>query len=737
MQEYFVEHEQFLQELNIALEKADDKRLQWISTTIDKYQENPTLLDPHLRNIISPIIQEIKKLDSNNSVPFKILYYLCKARGYKTILKFFSHSVSDLEPVLEFTTMLMNVDWEVTYISLLWLSLIVLVPFDLKKIDSDDYELSITERILALSRNHMNQVGRVYEAAGSLWMRALSRHDVAKLYLEKELDWAWNLLATSQNTFELRGVLTGLCMIYKTANRNVMLDSLQKSNVCFSVFEKPIFQNNSLLRKLMVKLVQRVGLIYMRPRIASWRYQRGHRSLHENLAPSQKVLESTMVVIEENYDDIPEVLEDILDLLLVSCHDKDTVVRWSAAKGIGRITNRLPKDLADDVLLSVISPLQEDASENGLQSASDATWHGACLALAELSRRGLLLPERLKDIMPLVILGLTFDQRKGSHSIGAHVRDSACFVCWAFARAYEPSVMRPFVNELAESLVILSVFDREVNIRRASSAAFQENVGRQGTFPHGIDILTAADYFTIGNRSKAFLDVSIEIARFANYRYKMIDYLVSISCKHWDKGVRELSSQALFKFTSIDPKYMIDSIQQLIPQVIHSDLVIRHGSLLAIGEIVRALPKDSLKTHPHLVNRIGELLVNYPTEYMECFGSDLNNFAICRYIECLAQVQWPVTDETRSSWMSLLETSLSKKDESLQMQSALAIGAISFAYGLDNEILDRFLKLAGSSDHLLGRRGYSLVIGALSQKIMESHPHQILETLSLASKAVV
>jgi hypothetical protein len=513
MQDYFVEHQLFLQKLHIVLETQDEKGLEWINKVIDKYQENPTLLDPHLKNIIEPIIQEIKKLDKSKSVPYKILYYLCKARGYKTILKFFSHSVSDLEPVLEFTQGLRNVDWEIYYISLLWLSLIILVPFDLKKIDSEEQEISITERVLALSRANMTHVGRVYEAAGSLWMRALSRHDVAKLYLEKELDWAWNLLVTSQNDFELRGVLTGLCMIYKTANRNVMLSSLEKSNVCFQVFEKPIFQKNSLLRKLMVKLVQRVGLVYMRPRIASWRYKRGFRSLQENLAPSKKVLHSKTVEIEENYDDIPEVLEDILDLLLKSCHDKDTVVRWSAAKGIGRITNRLPKDLADDVLLSVISPLQEDASANGLLAASDATWHGACLALAELSRRGLLLPERLKDVMPLVVLALTFDQRKGSHSIGAHVRDSACYVCWAFARAYEPSVMRPFVDDLAESLVILSVFDREVNIRRASSAAFQENVGRQGTFPHGIAILTAADYFTIGNRSKAFLDVSIEIAQ--------------------------------------------------------------------------------------------------------------------------------------------------------------------------------------------------------------------------------
>ena len=38
-------------------------------------------------------------------------------------------------------------------------------------------------------------------------------------------------------------------------------------------------------------------------------------------------------------------------------------------------------------------------------------------------------------------------------------------------------------------------------------AAFQENVGRQGTFPHGIDIVTTADYFAVGNRSNTYLTI--------------------------------------------------------------------------------------------------------------------------------------------------------------------------------------------------------------------------------------
>ena len=42
----------------------------------------------------------------------------------------------------------------------------------------------------------------------------------------------------------------------------------------------------------------------------------------------------------------------------------------------------------------------------------------------------------------------------------------------------------------------------QVNCRRAASAAFQESVGHLGaSFPHGIDIVCAADYFSLASRT--------------------------------------------------------------------------------------------------------------------------------------------------------------------------------------------------------------------------------------------
>lgn len=47
------------------------------------------------------------------------------------------------------------------------------------------------------------------------------------------------------------------------------------------------------------------------------------------------------------------------------------------------------------------------------------------------------------------------------------------YISWAFARAYEPHILKQFVNQIAAGLLITTVFDREINCRRAASAAFQ------------------------------------------------------------------------------------------------------------------------------------------------------------------------------------------------------------------------------------------------------------------------
>lgn len=73
---------------------------------------------------------------------------------------------------------------------------------------------------------------------------------------------------------------------------------------------------------------------------------------------------------------------------------------------------------------------------------------------------------------------LHFEQRKGVQNIGSGVRDAASYVLWSLGRAVSPDALRDRAPELATGLMTAALFDREVHIRRAASAAYQEIVGR-------------------------------------------------------------------------------------------------------------------------------------------------------------------------------------------------------------------------------------------------------------------
>jgi hypothetical protein len=63
--------------------------------------------------------------------------------------------------------------------------------------------------------------------------------------------------------------------------------------------------------------------------------------------------------------------------------------------------------MADEVLDSIV--------ESFTYPDQDTAWHGSCLALAEVARRGLLLPHRVPELAPLMATALQFDLRRGAH----------------------------------------------------------------------------------------------------------------------------------------------------------------------------------------------------------------------------------------------------------------------------------------------------------------------------------
>ena len=160
--------------------------------------------------MIEPVVIRIRANISSTSAMeaqskcawlFQYLYYLTKTRGYKTVgrfwkshslkdvyiywlrdpVKFMTHEVSDLEPMVDFMNAQEIKDgtcWETRYVCLIWLSIICMVPFDLRKIDSGlvaSGQQSLINRLLDIHKRYLGCTGKERDASSILVARLLSR----------------------------------------------------------------------------------------------------------------------------------------------------------------------------------------------------------------------------------------------------------------------------------------------------------------------------------------------------------------------------------------------------------------------------------------------------------------------------------------------------------------------------------------------------------------------------------
>jgi len=554
------------------------------------------------------------------------------------------------------------------------------------------------------------------------------------------------LILTQSNIYTTMGVLQTLVTILKisTAQRDKVLVSMEPYWLLIKRISNATNRpSNLLLRKYLVKWWTRLGMLYLPPRIASWRYQRGRRSLKENLQRQQQSQTDSTINTDKTDSDIsridhrvgvdyfffvPDQVEIVMGHILASLKDSSTVVRWSAAKGVGRITSRLPAICAEDVIDSIIK-LFDDIEK-------DSDRHGACLTLAELARRGLLLPHQLKIIIPKIVEAIHYDLPRRQISVGAHVRDAACYAYWALARAYSPEILKPFVSQLGQSVVVAFLFDREVNCRRAASAAFQEMVGRQGAqnFKNGISILTTADYFSLGNRKDCFGAIAIHVAQFHEYQIAIINHLYRVKLSHWDPTIRLLVSQSLNQLTSLNPEYMVDEVLPYLLEhcLDEKNVYMRHGATLGLAEIVLAFGKIDTNSR-YLSLQLHKLIAETPTtiEKKRLYrgkGGEQIRAAVCRLIECISMSHINLTVPQQVRLLDSVDACLPHPTELLQEKAGRALFALTRSYfsvsekgpsdRLQKRVVDKYAKLARTSINPAATRGYSLALGCLPSKIL-------------------
>ncbi|KAI5064124.1 hypothetical protein GOP47_0020794 [Adiantum capillus-veneris] len=758
---------------------------------MEKYQEQGQLLEPYLESMVCPLMEILRKQASANTGNpslgtmkkiCSVIYTLVTVCGYKTVIKFFPHHVSDLEPAVELlqschseieeTSILREEStgqWETKCCLLLWLSILVLVPFDIASVDSSFTEIDLTVsrvvpplvgKILTLCKDYLASPGPMREMAGVLLSRLLTRPDMPTA-LRDFMTWTQQALAAalenSAGVFLAPGVMGAVAAIFKAGDRDILYPVTPTAWEEASQLSKSSLATQSLLlRKFLVKLVQRIGLVYLPPRTISWQYKAADSVIMQNLSSTshqdlpfgsssttglshiagnanERGVNSNSQAVEDDDVDMVNEVEDIIGHLLTSLKDKDTVVRWSAAKGVGRITGRLTLGLADEIVASVLELLSP--------TQGDGAWHGGCLALAELARRGLLIPSRLAEVVPLIVNALHYDVRRGSHSIGAHVRDAAAYVCWAFARAYSPSIMKGHLIKLAPALLTVACYDREVNCRRAASAAFQENIGRQGGYPHGIDLVNAADYFSLASRPNAYCTVAVYVAQFQEYRLPMITELLDTKICHWERGLRELSAKALSLLVRYDMDFFgSEVLDKLLSWILSADLNLRHGATLASAEVILSLKNIGFICSQEKERALADIVPAIEKARLyRGKGGEIMRAAVSRFIECEALIQIPLT--TNAQKKTILDTiseNLRHPNGQIQDCAVAALKAFIRGYMVPAKSVNiervtlKHLQILQKDENPAARRGSALAFTALPHSFLLPHWKEIVATLGKA-----
>lgn len=511
---------------------------------IESFQGEPQLLDAELKHLIPPIveafllhIQNESPSTSRGTVDLQtalsiIIYTLCKVRGRKVIVRFFNNEPRYLELVLTYleTRSSDTLNWRTHYVLLLWLSHLLLTPFDLASISTDaraartDDGLSLGQgvpavatRVALLGTKFLSTSTLAQEAAASMLVRLAIRPDMQKLRVGDVLvDHSLAKLSPGveglqHDLYPQLGSLRFLAGLATSADLEHLIPRIYRT--CEALVSSDDSGNplaaNAVGKKLMLKAYRNVAVLCVRSASVS--------------GPLQSFVEMS------------NVLENVVDFLLLSLGDRETPVRCAAAKAMSMIVLELNPGMGHEVIQAVLDNFKEDtvrhAGADDFRTANPLRWHGLTLALAYALFKRSAAPEQMADILCALLSALNFEQRTATgSSIGTNVRDAANFGIWSLSRRYTTKELlkvdantinlgRGSVNAdsviqaLAGQLLQSACLDPVGNIRRGSSAALQELIGRHPNVVHnGIALVQVVDYQAVGLRKRAMVDVARQAA---------------------------------------------------------------------------------------------------------------------------------------------------------------------------------------------------------------------------------
>lgn len=552
--------------------------------------------------------------------------------------------------------------WEERYVMLLWLSHLLLSPFDLATLASDTIPIPhdnlsplvglspklprVASTILSISLAYVAAPGKDREAASALLARLALRLDMQRLgLLDVLIRWSFSVLRPGLDkpappVYTCIGVSTFVARLISSGQAEDLspfLVQIFDGFLHIAQDETTVSQairSSTSARKVIIKILRAITVMVL--------------SLDERpdcQIPSDKV---------------SAITEDSIDFFLVALADKGTPVRFSASKALSIVALKLDPELASEVIEAVIGSLDEnilfEKPDGTLVTPLEATqmrgkplkrnlsavdphkWQGLMLTLAHLLFRRSPPTHQLLQIFQSLVSGLDFEQRSSTgSSIGTGIRDASCFGIWALSRKYTTKELQDLdtkdiktptdqesnsvLQMLAVELVCAACVDPSGNIRRGASAALQELIGRHpDTIHEGIALVQVVDYHSVARRSRAMIEVAKGAVELGDVYWspllnsllywRGIDSPDAESRRLAASAIGELSLQNSYKSVPI----VLERITRRLSALSSNSVEARHGCILSLAAVVDAflnyraeacgVAQDELTTVSNQISRL-------------------------------------------------------------------------------------------------------------------------------------
>lgn len=441
---------------------------------INEFEQLPKLLDNNLQWLVDSITSTYMRMKLQQhqlcEKLAELIYALTKIRGYKFVANYFSNDVYLIPNLIVNLNSDSVADFE-TYLNLLWLSTLVMVPFPLDSIDAN-----LEGEIAGLALKYMSvrtNASKSQLMSLVLLANLVTRSDCSQLLVDYVESTSQEWTSMAQN-FKL-GHLMALNQILKRFSNTKVSDLNQ------IIHSKIVLHDITQLKHNPTYQVNSINVLYL-------------------IKVSSKV--ARIAVNDSDYTTVATVVNNYIHDIMDTLGDRfDAKLRETTAKNLSRIISYLnlkAVNYSNQLIWFVIEQLRitelrpSTCFVTSLEITSEnlfiTRYHMVILFLGFLALTRSAPVDFLPTILSVFHSTCVISKQTFSFVQGSQIRDASCFCAWAILKSLTMNQFRSFGssnpnmwNHVFAVLLRVIIFDEDFTIRRCGIAVIQEFVGRFGS----------------------------------------------------------------------------------------------------------------------------------------------------------------------------------------------------------------------------------------------------------------